>query len=78
MHLDTPSHPDAVLRGLEEFREHLGGRLTVMLLRAPGSAFDAHDIETGDMIRAIEILQQIDAARSTRVIGPGLQIAASA
>ncbi len=35
----------AVLAGLEEFREHLGGRLTVLLLRSPGSGVDAHEMQ---------------------------------
>lgn len=34
----------AVLAGLEEFREHLGGRLTVLLLRAPGQGVDVHEM----------------------------------
>ncbi len=77
-HLDTPDHPHSVLRGLAEFREHLGGRLTVLLLGGIGRAFDAHDISTEDMIRSIEILQQVAAAGSTAAIGPGLRVAASA
>jgi 3-dehydroquinate synthase len=77
-HLDAPDHPESVLRGLAEFREHLGGRLTILLLGGIGRAFDAHEIRTGGMIRSIEILQQVAAAGSTRVIGPGLQVAASA
>jgi 3-dehydroquinate synthase len=76
-HVDRPDHVDQLLRGLEEFREHLGGRLTILLLRNVGEAFDAHGIETGSMIRSIEILQQIGAARSTSVVGVGLQVAAS-
>ncbi|ODS52138.1 MAG: 3-dehydroquinate synthase [Acidobacteria bacterium SCN 69-37] len=76
-HLDPPDHPASVLRGLAEFREHLGGRLTILLLRSIGDAFDAHDIETEGMIRGIEVLQQIAAAGSTSVIGPRLQVAAS-
>lgn len=77
-HLETPDHPESVLRGLAEFREHLGGRLTVMLLRGIGQAFDAHEIDSGGMIRSIDILQQIEAARSTDVIGPGSQAFAAA
>jgi 3-dehydroquinate synthase len=75
-HLDTPDHAHSVLRGLAEFREHLGGRLTIMLLGGIGRAFDAHEIDTRGMIRGIEILQQVATGGSTRVIGPGLQIAA--
>jgi 3-dehydroquinate synthase len=77
-HLETPDRPPAVLRGLAEFREHLGGRLTIMLLSGIGQAFDAHEIDTGGMIRCIEILQQVAAAGSSRVIGPGLQVATPA
>ena len=53
-HSTIPAHPRSVLRGLAEFREHLGGELTVMLLRAIGDAFDVHEIDTGVMIRSIE------------------------
>ena len=36
---------DALLGGLEEFREHLGGRLTVTLLRDVGVAEDVHALD---------------------------------
>jgi len=36
---------DALLGGLEEFREHLGGRLTVTLLRDVGVAEDVHSLD---------------------------------
>jgi 3-dehydroquinate synthase len=45
-----------VLRGLEEFREHLGGRLTIMLLRGIGQPFDVHEIDHGVMIQAIDMV----------------------
>jgi 3-dehydroquinate synthase len=50
----------AVLRGLEEFREHLGGRLTIMLLKAIGVPFDAHEIDKGVMLGSIEVLRSIE------------------
>ena len=34
-----------VLQGLEEFREHLGGRLTIMLLRDVGRGEEVHEID---------------------------------
>jgi 3-dehydroquinate synthase len=49
----------AVLEGLEEFREHLGGRLTIMLLKAIGVPFDAHEIDKGVMLGSIEVLRTI-------------------
>lgn len=77
-HLDTPDHPRSVLAGLAEFREHLGGRLTVLLLRGIGRAFEANSIDAESMIRSIEVLRQVGAARSTLGIGDGQQALASA
>jgi len=37
--------------GLGEFREHLGGRLTIMLLKAIGQGVEVHEMDT-DLIRA--------------------------
>ena len=56
-HLDNDSDPRSVLRGLIEFQEHLGGELTVMLLRGIGQAFDVHRIDRDVMIRSIEVLR---------------------
>ncbi len=52
------SHPmlaraDDVLAGLEQFREHLGGRLTITLVRTPGHPYDVHEIDHQVMRRAI-------------------------
>jgi len=61
-HLQDEAHPQSVLRGLPEFREHLGGRLTIMLLKSIGQAFDVHEIQRDTMIRSIEALEAIEAA----------------
>ena len=45
-----------VLNGLEEFREHLGGRLTVLMLRAPGEGVDVHEIDEKAWEKGIETL----------------------
>ncbi len=58
--------PDGgVLGGLEEFREHLGGSLTIMLLRGIGRPFDVHEIDRDVMIRSIELIAR--AHRESRV-----------
>lgn len=48
-------HPDleqpALLAGLEEFREHLGGALTIMLLRGIGRGENVHDMDQ-DLLRS--------------------------
>ena len=57
--LDDESDPACVLRGLDEFREHLGGRLTIMLLRGIGEPFDVHEIRKDVMIRSIGFLKDV-------------------
>jgi 3-dehydroquinate synthase len=42
-----------VLAGLEEFRQHLGGRLTVTMLRDVGEPIDVHEVDPVAMRRAI-------------------------
>lgn len=54
-----------VLGGLEEFREHLGGSLTIMLLHGIGRPFDVHEIDREVMIRSIELTAR--AHRESRV-----------
>jgi 3-dehydroquinate synthase len=62
--LEAPDDSACVLRGLAEFREHLGGRLTIMLLRAIGTPFDVNEIHTDLMIRSIDLLKTIEAGRA--------------
>lgn len=52
-----------VLAGLDEFREHLGGQLTVMLLRAIGEGLEVHEIDEALMIDAIELLEDHEATQ---------------
>jgi 3-dehydroquinate synthase len=47
-----------LLGGLEEFREHLGGQLTITLLRAIGQGFEVHTIDTTQMLAAVHELEQ--------------------
>lgn len=73
-HLEQDSDSRNVLRGLVEFQEHLGGRLTIMLLRAVGRAFDAHEMDRDVIIRSIEVLRTHEEAgtRNRTVVGGGL------
>ena len=49
-HLDSPEHPRCVLRGLDEFREHLGGELTIMLPGEVGRGIEVHEMDL-DVVR---------------------------
>ena len=57
-HLDEPNHPDSIFRGLSEFREHLGGELTIMLLNALGHGFEVHQVDFELYRQAIALLQK--------------------
>jgi 3-dehydroquinate synthase len=48
----------AVLAGLEEFREHLGGRLTIMLLERIGSGFEVHEVDEAVLLEASDLLRR--------------------
>lgn len=45
---------DRLFAGLEEFRQHLGGRLTLTMLRAIGQPLDVHEVDRRRMEDAIE------------------------
>jgi 3-dehydroquinate synthase len=47
----------SILLGLNEFREHLGGRLTIMLLRDIGKGEEVHEMDTELLIKAGEQLK---------------------
>lgn len=49
---------DALLAGLDEFREHLGGQLTITLITAPGKPINVHEIDRDVMGAAIAKLRQ--------------------
>lgn len=44
---------DVLFRGLEEFRQHLGGRLTLTMLPRIGQKIDVHEIDRAKMKEAI-------------------------
>jgi 3-dehydroquinate synthase len=57
LHLDA-EHQPMVLKGLEEFREHLGGELTLTMLRGIGAGVEVHEIILPKMLEALAELQQ--------------------
>ena len=51
------AHRHVILNGLEEFREHLGGRLTVTLLRDIGEGFEVHQMDENRILNALRWLE---------------------
>lgn len=55
-----------VLKGLEEFREHLGGQLTITLVKGIGQGIEVHEVNMPKMLDSIYELQQ--RHRNPRVV----------
>ena len=53
-----PGGEPALLRGLEDFREHLGGELTITLLRDIGVGEEVHHMDDAQISLAIDWLRQ--------------------
>jgi 3-dehydroquinate synthase len=51
-----------LLGGLDEFREHLGGRLTLLMLCDVGRGIDVHDVDLPLMERCIDELRSMSSA----------------
>ncbi len=49
----------SVISGLEDFREHLGGELTITLVTAPGRAVEVHEMNPALIAAAIEKLEKL-------------------
>lgn len=58
----------SVLRGLEDFREHLGGELTITLVTAPGRALEVHEIDSTTVREAIDELRARSGASRDRPV----------
>ena len=61
---ELAAYRHAVLDGLAEFQEHLGGRLTIMLLKGIGRPFDANEMRTDLVLQSIGLLKRIESERS--------------
>jgi 3-dehydroquinate synthase len=57
-----------VLKGLEEFREHLGGELTITLLDAIGRGFEAHEVNLPKVIESIYELHARHQQRAKKIL----------
>jgi 3-dehydroquinate synthase len=55
--MEAPDGTPAVLTGLEEFREHLGGQLTIMLLEGIGNGIEVHEMDPGLILASMTRLK---------------------
>lgn len=63
-HLTDPAHADSLLHGLQEFREHLGGKLTITLLAQIGRGVEVHEINDQLVVAAVQQLQPYETVAS--------------
>jgi 3-dehydroquinate synthase len=56
--LEIEDGESAIIAGLEEFREHLGGRLTISLLRAIGKGEEVHTMDLELLRKAVNLLRE--------------------
>lgn len=59
--MEVEGNDSAILLGLQEFREHLGGRLTIMLLDGIGRGVEVHEIDTDILKQAGKAIQDFEA-----------------
>ena len=52
---------DALFTGLEEFRQHLGGRLTLTMLKGVGDPVEVHEVDRPAMLEALKRVKDVAA-----------------
>ena len=62
--LEITDEKSPLLQGLNEFREHLGGRLTIMLLRDIGVGEEVHEIDPALVSRASDWIKEYSLAKA--------------
>lgn len=56
---NIPTHPQSIFTGLTEFKVHLGGELTIMLLKNIGEGIEVHSVDIVSYQKAIAILKKL-------------------
>ena len=52
-----------IIKGLEEFREHLGGKLTIMLLKSLGTGFEVHEMDNNLVLDSIHYMSKYNSKK---------------
>ena len=55
-----------IIKGLEEFREHLGGKLTIMLLESLGSGIEVYEMDKDLVLLSIEFMNTYSSQNSRK------------
>jgi 3-dehydroquinate synthase len=68
LHYTSSDGSLTVLNGLEEFREHLGGQLTITLLEGIGKGVEVHEVNLPKMTQAMNMLRDRFQSRSEKIL----------
>lgn len=63
-YMNLNSIDDPIFKGLNEFREHLGGRLTIMLLKTIGTGYEVHELDPAVIIKASRFLKDVHESQN--------------
>jgi 3-dehydroquinate synthase len=64
LHAKNEQGGSIILNGLEEFREHLGGKLTITLIQALGQGVEVHQMDDEQVLFAIDDLRSRSLAHT--------------
>ena len=62
----SDSGAQVILEGLEEFREHLGGELTITLLQGIGEGVEVHAMDQTKILESVDDLQKRELVRQQK------------
>lgn len=63
LYIPELENDQVLLEGLEEFREHLGGRLTIMLLEGIGKGVEVNEMDSQKILQARDMLKEAENKR---------------
>jgi 3-dehydroquinate synthase len=58
--LEVNDDRSPLIQGLEEFREHLGGKLTITLLNGIGKGEEVHEMDSALIRQASQLLKKFE------------------
>jgi 3-dehydroquinate synthase len=67
--LHNPASSLSLLSGLDEFRQHLGGELCIILLRAIGAPVEVCQMDQRILVEAVALLRGYQALQRQRYAG---------
>ncbi|MFC4094713.1 3-dehydroquinate synthase [Euzebyella saccharophila] len=62
--ISSKDEMECLLNGIQEFREHLGGRLTITLISDIGVKHDVHEIDNDKMMEALYLVNKISESKA--------------